>query len=348
MMLRELMASFLAAILFVQPAAAEPREFKASGNWKHPDSGIILPEAIGAANRVRMVEYGSAANVSAAYQDAATTTTFTIYIYPSSSGSVPIWFNEARRALVANQQLGKVTAEAGIHGFTPPGRTEKSGLVESMSVDGIARSTGLAMFEAKGHLIKLRATSSKLMPTELEQSMSALLARIEWPKPLQGDVKLAPVEDCPAAMSIGAAHKKPANLVAVMLSSSVADTAGKHLNGSPPIYCREPANGMLNAYRPSAANDRYLLPLGDSGNALVVGRDEMMGILAKTDPKNGEAGYWVRLYTAGEIAGVEHYDALPTPDQATEALSQSAPYYRVVRRGEKTEINISAERVPTE
>jgi hypothetical protein len=337
----------LGVLVLAEPAAAEPREFTAAGKWKHDESGIKLPESIGIMRRGRMVEYGGPANISAAYQDTSTSTTFTVYLYPSASGSVPVWFNEARKALAANKDLGKTASEGDIHAFVPPGRNEASGLIESLSVEGNARSTGVAMFEANGHLIKVRATSSKLAPSDLESAMTAFLTGIAWPKPLQGDIKLQPVQDCSAAMAAAEAQLQLAPMVAVLISSGAAKAAADK-TGAPPIYCRDPINAELNVYRPGGAGDRYLLPLGDSGNALVVGRDDMMAIMAKADPKNGEPGYWVQLYSANEIAGVEHFSSLPSPDQAAKALSQSVPYYRVVSRGKKTEIAITAERVPAE
>lgn len=337
----------LAALVLAHPAAAEPREFKAAGKWKHDNSGIKLPESIGSVRRGRMVEYGTPANISATYEDPPTSTTFTVYLYPSASGSVPMWFNEARRALTANEAYGKTTAVDGIHAFIPPGRSGESGLIESLSIERSGRSTGLAMFEANGHLIKLRATSSKLEPRNLESAMTALLSGIAWPKPHQGDIKLQPVQDCPAAMAASDARLMPASMVAVLISSSAAKVVADK-TGTPPIYCRDPINAPLNVYRPAGADNRYLMPLGDSGNALAVGRDEMMALMAKADAKNGEPGYWVQLFSANEIAGVEHFSSLPSPDQAASALGKSVPYYRVLSRGKKTEIAISASRMPGE
>ena len=292
---RSILIGALAGLMLAAPAAAEPREFSASGKWKHDASGVRLPETIGAMRRGRMVEYAGPANVSAAYDDLATTTAFTIYLYPSASGSVAIWFNEARRALTANAALGKTTTEGGIHAFVPPGRSQASGLIETLSIGGKGRSTGLAMFEANGHLVKLRATSSKLAPSELESAMTTLLAAVTWPKPLQGDIKLEPVQDCPAALAATEAQMKPASMLAVVASSGAAKVIADK-TGAPPIYCRDPVNTELNVYRPGGASDRYLMPLGDSGTALAVGRDEMMALMAKADAKNGEPGYWVHLF----------------------------------------------------
>jgi hypothetical protein len=344
---RNILIGALGALMLAASIAAEPREFSAVGKWKHEASGVKLPESIGTMRRGRMVEYAGPANVSAAYHDPTTSTAFTVYLYPSASGSVAVWFNEARKALTANTALGKTTTEVGIHSFVPPGRSQTSGLIESLSIEGNGRSTGLAMFEANGHLVKLRATSSKLAPAELESAMTALLAGIAWPKPLHGDTKLQPVQDCAAAMAAGEAQMRPASMLAVLTSSGAAKAAANN-HRAPPVYCRDPINAALNVYRPEGASDRYLLPLGDSGDALAVGRDEMMALMAKADAKNGEPGYWVQLYSANEIAGVEHFNSLPSPDQAAKALSQSAPYYRVISRGKKTEIAITSERVPAE
>lgn len=340
------LACALGVLALVEPAVAEPREFTAAGKWKHSESGIKLPESIGTMRRGRMVEYAGPANISAAFDDPSNSTTFTLYLYPSASGSVPVWFNEARKAIIENKAFGNTSTDGGIRAFVPPGRSGESGLIESLSIEQSGRSTGLAMFEANGHLVKLRATSSKLDTRELQSAMTALLAGIAWPKPLQGDGNLQPVQACLAAMAAGEARLQPASMIAVLASSGAAKVV-KDKTGAPPNYCRDPINAPFNIYRPKGATDRYVLPLGDSGNALVVARDDMMAIMAKADPKNGEPGFWVQLYSANEIVGVEHFSSIPTPVQAVEAFDKSVPYYRIVSRGKKTEIAITSERVPT-
>lgn len=91
----------------------------------------------------------------------------------------------------------------------------------------------------------------------------------------------------------------------------------------PPTFCREPGTEQpaMGIYRPDASTERYTIAVGDAGQAVVVGRNELAEAVAKTRRPR----YSVSLVRLHETASFAEFSALPSPQQVVQMIGSSRP-----------------------
>jgi hypothetical protein len=307
------------------PATSEIK-VGAKSNFRHRHSKLVLPPVLGGIARSRGVAIEpdeldlyfehAAADLSEAY---------TVYVYRHVAGGLPVWFDRARAMIERRAALG--TAEVQSAGaFIPPGRNEASGLLATYALTGRAyRSTGVALMPLGEWMVKLRASSKTLSPSELEARMKAALAELRWPSRMTAAPALVPVEPCTTPLALSGEAKPLSgedagaeNLMGALLGQMADNLPDAKLPSADAEtrWCRD-ATLVENAgvFRADGAADRYLIALGDAGRALNVGPSAGAGFLDEEDA-GSETSFAVRLVLPARTMTSRVYDRLPPPAQA--------------------------------
>ncbi len=323
---------FALAALVVSPLAAQQRLALERGQaFVHPHSGIEVPVELGGIARSEALAYAEdQLDVSVAFNLINPAEALTLYIFRNTNGSVPLWFAQAQAGLEGNGIFAGSTLAEPVRAFVPPGQRAGSGLRATYAVPGAwpggpFQSTGLAMFEANGWFVKLRASSATRDTAGLSAWMDEVLAGLTVPA---GTAPVAiPVADCPPRLSFrgiaGDADKDAsADIFGSLIGGMVAErlASPRTQEAPPPVWCRdhrlEPTQII---YRPDEARDAYLLALGDNGNGVLVGRDELAGLIAEegaTPPERSS----ITLMTAGRAVSFVAQDRLPSAERVLDLI----------------------------
>jgi hypothetical protein len=263
---------------------------------------------------------------------------YSVYIHRNVAGGVPIWFDRARSMIEQRTTLGTPTLHSAA-AFVPPGRANASGLLATYALAGKAyRSTGLAMVPVGEWLIKMRASSQTLPPSELEARMKSALAQIVWPTKMAAAPTAAPTAAPVAACATGLAvsgDAKPAakdessggEMLLGALIGQMAAMKEPPKRAEPPIatrWCRDPVQVPGGAvYRADGQVDGYLIALGDAGPAVSAGRSAGRLILeAVEEKKAGGDRYEVQLIFLAQTMTSGLLDRLPPPGQALDIVKE--------------------------
>lgn len=301
--------TFLSGILMaaalcgaVPSNAAEPLPIEAGKSWTHQHSGIVVPTALDGAARTNAVAFAAnELDVALSFDSAGES--LTVYVYRNTNGSVPVWFSQSQWALENREVFKGLVLAMTPSAFTPPGQRAASGLVAVYDLKGASgyKSAGVALFAAGDWYVKLRATSTVRSPADTAAWMTRAIGQLKIPA--AGGAAVAPIAACTTPLAFGTGAPGDAKATAaVRLEAGVTAPSARITGGG---WCTDAAlGGNRRVYRPVGTNDRYLLAMGDNGNAIAV-RGEGAG----------NAYYSVNFVAAGETIALVPRDRLPTPQQ---------------------------------
>jgi len=324
-------AALAAMILCAGAAQAQgPRaiELSAKAAFKHRHSKVQLPSQLAGLPRTKALEYeADQLDTMSEYATADVGEAYSVYIYRSVAGSLPVWFDRARWMIEHRATLGAATLRSAGE-FVPPGRTNASGLLATYGLAGQGyRSTGVAIVPAGEWTIKLRASSKTLAPAELEAKMKSALAEIVWPKKMAPAPAAAPVAPCSTALAL-AGDAKPAekdedSLAETMMGALIGMTASQQSPeraASPPAvrWCRDsielPEAGV---YRADEQTDGYFLAVADAGRGVSVARSAGRFLDDGAEGrKERPERYEVHMILLSQTLTSGLLDRLPPPAQA--------------------------------
>ena len=350
-----LAASSLAAPLSAQPAA--PTEITAPTDqpWLHEPSNILFPAAIDrfARTEVKDLSNGRLLDVSIAYDDPVAKTHANFYVYHAAEPSTALWFDVAATMIATNSKFGTVTPQADPVAFAIPGATLASGLRQSFSVTQLGRSSGVALIALGEWIVKLRMTSPVLDAAQLDAAMDRMIQQIGWPKTLPPLAAATPFHACEKARPFGPDAKKrkldgAAVLLGAMAGKVDTDDRSKARDKgevpAPLALCihSDRISGRLPIYQGEKREDGYLIPLGDSGELLVVERDTLSGLLLGS---NGPAPWSLTVKKHDKWLQYASYDAMPPPAQAILAVQSEHPVSVTTVYGKDNSITFSPDAI---
>ena len=330
-------AALAAMMLCIGVAQAQgPRtiELPAKAAFKHRHSKVQLPPVLAGLPRTAAAEYeADQLDTTSEYATPDLSEAYTIYIYRNVAGGLPIWFDRARWMIEHRTTLGDPALNAA-GAFVPPGRANASGLLASYAVTGKGyKSTGIALVPVGEWLVKIRASSHPLSPSELEARMKSALAEIAWPKKMAPAPGAAPVLPCATGLAL-TGDAKPAEkdessgaamLVGALLGQVGATREAPRQAAPPPArWCRDSIElAGAAVYRADEQTDGYLIALGDAGRAISAGRNGGDVLLeAAEEKKAGGDRYEVRLILLAQTMNSGLFDRLPPPAQSLAIVEQ--------------------------
>ena len=136
-------------LLAAVPAAAQqprPLDIPADQPFAHANSGMTLPATLGGLPRIIAREYEAPQlDVNVEYATPDRGEDISVYLFRSTAGSVPMWFDRAVLAVETRPLYGNPTRATLSPAFTPPGQSTASGMIAAWNVSGDYRSTALAV-----------------------------------------------------------------------------------------------------------------------------------------------------------------------------------------------------------
>lgn len=296
---------FLAALLLSVPVlAAEPLPAQPGKAWTHRHSGIVVPATLAGTPRTKATSFAAdELDVGLSFDTEKSRESLTVYIYRNTNGSVPVWFAQSQWSLENRDIFKGLTLAMTPSAFTPPGQRVASGLIAVYDLKGAAgyKSSGVALFSSGDWYVKVRATSTARSPADTASWINGVIAELRIPA--SEGVAAAPVAACPSPLAFGTGVAGDVK-AAAKLGAGVTAPAVR-ISGT--TWCSDAAlGGNRRVYRPVGTADRYLIAVGDNGNAFAV---------------RGEGAYYsINYVSAGEVTALAPRDRLPKPEQIFELV----------------------------
>jgi hypothetical protein len=327
-----------------QPAAAQatPIEIGESAIWRQDDARFTLPPTLDGLVRTQIVDYGDRRlDVSATYREAADGTYATVYLFRPAIADAAMWHERALLSIRPHETLGDPDhGSADTVAVVLPGEEVSTALLTVMPLTGKDwRSTGLAVFQLRDWLVKVRMSSPTLAPAELSAKLQSLVAALEHPKPDPSQGPLAPMAACADALKFKSARRagKP-DMGATLLLGALAglgqngaeeDDEAPALEALPPnAFCRDEASkDAYGVYRRGGATDSYTITVGDAGVSVGVHQNSLTGLLGGNDAED----YWVTLSNPYETATYRGFRSMPKPEQVIDVINGESPVSRTSR-----------------
>lgn len=340
-------AAFCAASV---SAFAQPVELTIGSDedWSHDWTNMRFPARINGFQRNRLIQFEDRqTNMAANYEDRKTGSVLTIYIYRPIVPDAQIWFDRALQAIGARQiAYGKVDlSKVSIASFAPNGAEAKSGQLAVLEPESGYRSTSVAMFRADQWLIKVRISSQKLSKSGLKDLTSQIASELPALDGVSSDPAYL-VEECKTPMELDTAvaftSSKGDAAIALEASASLmaastksgrdegTDEAPVGTESEPVRYCRAGMRrDQFNQYRPNEATDRYILAIGDAGNAISVFPGQLFG----AEPGGESARMITRVHSGTGLETVVHRPFIGVPDiqAAADSVFRSPALAKVSR-----------------
>lgn len=350
-----LASSTLATSASAQPAAPAAITAPADQPWVHEPGSITFPAAIDgfARSEVKDLSGGRLLDVSVAYDDPIGRTHVNFYVYHAAEPSTALWFDVAATMIATNSKFGTVTPQADPVAFPIPGATVSAGLRQSFSVTELGRSSGVALIALGEWVIKLRMTSPVYDAAQLDAAMDRMIRQIGWPKTRPPLAAATRFHACEKARPFGSDAKKlkldgAAVLLGAMAGKVDADDRSKaRKKGEAPApltLCvhSDRISGRLPIYQGEKREDGYRIPLGDSGELLVVERDSLSGLLLGG---KGPAPWSLTVKKHDKWLQYASYDAMPPPAQAILAVQSEHPVSVTTVYGKENSVTLSPDAI---
>lgn len=345
---------FVAALACIGGASAASAQqmlpVKDSKAWKHKHSGISVPATLGGNIRSRAIAYApDDLDVGLQFDAQNSNDSLSLYVYRNTNGNVALWFAQAQGAVKIRDAYHNPALAAPVRAFAPPGQTAASGLVATYApgAGSAYRSTGVMLLPVGEFYVKVRASSQTRSPAELGAWMEQALAEIRWPSTIAPATAAEPVADCPDRLTFdGTAQDAPKDGAAALMSSLLSLAAGNAKIGGaqtrPARWCRDRiVEPMQTLYRPDGDAERYLLAVGDNGNAVIVGPE-----LSIADPAEGKKPasprFAIGLVTADRTANYVAQDRLPSPERAMEIIRANHKVSSVTTWGKDRNVELDS------
>lgn len=314
-----------AALLSAAPALAQapkpqPIAVAADAPFRHDNSGLTLPATLAGLPRTRILENEAPQLDILAAWARGDDAELSVYVYRSTAGSVPVWFDRAVWAIETRGLYGTPVPAQPPVAFRPPGATADTGLLAAWTAgSGSYTGTGVALVPFGEWLVKLRYSSKSEDGAAVAALLRAAVAGIGWPATLPPAPPAQPIAACAAPLAFkGKARSAPADMTNALIGALSGVVASSASATPPASWCRDAATlPMAGVYRPDGAVDRYLIALSDAGRGVSVGP----GLGGLFDPK-AKPRWAVNLVLPGQTVNFPQQDRLPTPARALELLRE--------------------------
>lgn len=330
-------AAALALAASATPAMADggTLKIKPGKDWTHKESRIRLPGKfeLGALSEAKDFS-SSQSDVGLTYQDGATQTTTSVYVFRGSTAEPSVWQDRIAAIVTSAQnRLGTIKAETAIHGsFTPFGRSIDSGSLLVYAGGGNpTTATGSAVMTSGEWVVAVRMSSRSLSPADLEQRLSAFASSIVLPSKAKGETETQAyvVKPCAEAANGPDAERSAGGMkeaiFVTLLGSAATQATGEEDMGNagkealPRPYCRvayDAANPSV--YSQDGENHGYLVVAGDSGPVGTLLGMEAEGL-------EGVPRYAVALVSSEQMTFYRGFSAFPTVMQFMNVLEKERP-----------------------
>lgn len=337
---------FSALALAASPVWAQGELAVTAGKpWTHAHSGITVPAKLGGNPLTRARTFApQELDVSLSFEPDTARDFLSFYIFRNTNGGVPVWMAQAQWSIENRGAFAGAKLAAPPEPFTPPGQAVASGLRAVYATPDATgyKSTGVALLPLGDWYVKLRATSRDKSPAELAQAMDGWLKEIGWPKNAPAASAALPLIPCAEPLVFkGTAKDAKGDMMKGALAGALVSAAAGERKGAPEQiqWCRDSAlDGNKAAYRPDAANNAYLLAVGDNGNGVWVAPS----IAGAVDSDGKTASYGVTLKMAAEDLIFVAQDRLPSPARTMEIVNAGEVTSSVTTWGKKRDIRINS------
>lgn len=343
-----------AAIATVPAVQAQERlELPKGEAWVHSHSGISVPAQLAGLDRSYATAFSrDELNTGLSFDGEGEF--LSVYVYRSTNGGVPVWFEQARLGLMSRDVYDGVRSVGTVYSFALPGREEATALkvVFAMPDGAEYKSTGLAMFALGEWYVKFRATSKKLDVEGLEAWMTQAVNELGLPRELDAGPRVQPVTECADQLAFPKAAKDApkdgaaallGGIMGMIASERRTEASSSGATVSSVGWCRDVSLGNNQAvYRPNASTERYLIALGDSGIGVGVGTDDAAELLSGPN-KNAKPRYTTTMYMDDKNVSFVAQDRLPSPKRVIELINGNRKTITVPTWGEDQTVQVNSE-----
>jgi hypothetical protein len=314
---------------------------KSDASWVHDRTGTLFPAIFDDMPRKQIMDFGRAEyDVGASYENPATGTFITVYVYLAGLPDVSLWFDRVSFTMLSRSgfQPGEAQAIVPVP-FTPPGARQASGIRLAYSLDnGNLHSTGAALLRQGEWLFKIRASSASLGEPELNALIDRTIAAFSNPEKVSGPAAYL-VKPCADRLAFKKAKQVKSKEEDIMMAGLMAGllsgmgkeeqgqeadqpgTAQAEANEPETPWCRDGDNGpQWSMYRHPDDREFYVLAQGDNGNVVSVGRDGLSALLLGDEPT-----WSVSFASSSSTESYPAFNRLPSPEQAWEAIGKGNP-----------------------
>lgn len=327
-----------AAPALAQAPAPKPIEVAATAPWRHANSGMTLPPVVGGLTRTKLIENEAPElDVTATWERGDDV--LTVYVYRSTAGSVPVWFDRATWAIEGRGLYGSITPAQAPAAIRAPGATTDAGLIASWTTQGRYRGTGVAILPLGEWLVKLRYSSPTQDGAAVAEVLRSAVAALGWPATIPAAPPAQPVAACADRLKFkGTAKNAPADMTTALLSA-FGGMGAALASETRPTFCREgDGRDNIGVYRADPSTNSYFIALSDAGRGLHVGPSASAVFDKKAKPS-----WSVDLVLPGQTVNFAAQDRLPRPERALELL-RTRPVSSATTFGSKREVNLPASR----
>lgn len=343
------------AALAMAPAveAQERLDLPKGEAWVHSHSGISVPAQLAGLDRSYATEF-SADELNTGFSFGEGGEYLSVYVYRSTNGGVPVWFEQARLGLMSRDIYDGVRSVGTVYRFALPGREAATALkaVFAMPDDSEYMSTGVAMFALDEWYVKLRATSKKLDVEGLEAWMTKAVSELGLPQELEAGPQIRPVAECANPLVFPQEAKDApkdgaasllGGMIGMIASKKKAEVSASSAHVKAVEWCRDVSLGNNQAvYRPNSSTERYLIAIGDSGIGVGVAADDAAGLLSGSE-KNAKPRYTVTMYMDDKNVSFVAQDRLPSPERVIELINGNRTTITVPTWGDDQTVEVNSE-----
>ncbi len=358
--MKTIFSTFLAvaalAILPAQGLAQEVLELDPEVAWQHPHSKITIPTELGGLPRGSVTAFSpDYLNLGFSFRDRNRPDELSLYIYRNTNGSVPVWFEQARRGIELRDLYAGPELVYAIAPYAWPDQEGWVGLrafYDTPNSD-YASSTGLALFSVNGWYVKVRASSASRSAANLSLWVDSALRELSIPPAEIAQAEPVPVTECAQPLEFKRKSKNvksdgASNLANALLGSLIGQAVEQgEIDAKDPqeevTWCRDAElNPTQVAYRPNASEDSYLIALGDSGMGIWVAPDAGAALLGPASGKSRRE-FAVTVITEQQRLNYVSQDRLPSLKRVMELVNETRPVSASSTWGEDSAITINSD-----
>ena len=335
--MRRLIALFV-LVLTVTPALGQQSQLRtievpANATWEHAATTVRLPSRVAGATRGSIRDSTQQElDVIASYESHSEGLDVTVYVFKSGLPDVSLWFDRALTTIRLRPQFGLA------EGFAPRIDSYSAtsdgpeGLVTAIDLNAAQyRATAVLLLPlADGWLLKVRMTSSQLGAEPLRARLDTFMREVRLPAGAASGATPSAIQPCPQPLRLRRARVARPDMADALLGGLMGAATGLPRDRAV-TYCREPgATQLSGVYRPDGSEDSYILALGDGGVALSLSPALTMADLQGGSSRS-RAPVAMTLLDRTRTATWPSFDRLPPPEQALQALRETAPMVSATR-----------------
>lgn len=319
-----------AALLLSMPVTAQPKIDAPAGQaWIHDSSGFGFAATADGFKRVEVKDFGKTqSDIAITYRDDATGTIATLYLFRAGVPDVSIWADRAEASILVNAPrylgtLGQNQRKWSPLTLWPNARNAGMSVVFPLDGKGL-KATGLAMVRHGPWLIKLRLSSSRLDPAQVEARMASFLRALALPAPAGKQSPVYQIKPCAAALPTAKVTQFGPDPIEGTVPALLLPQGDPAPATKP--YCREDTGlGLTAVFRPGGSVSEYVMTFNDGGVAALVRPWPV------TSPGRTKPFVSGMLISNDLIVGLGRFDATPGWQQLYDAFDSSPATFQVDR-----------------